>query len=204
MSIRVLIADDYAVVRTGLRVLLEAGPDLEIVGEADSGEEAVALALSLRPDVVLMDLMMPGIGGVAAARAIRGALADTQVVALTSIMEDKTVVAAIQAGAIGYLLKDIQIEDLRQAVKMAAAGKVALNPTATLFLTRELHRLVPREPLSEREIEVLDGLFAGQSNKEIAVELSLSVATVKSHVSHLFAKLGVTSRTEAAVYGARR
>lgn len=204
MSIRIVIADDYAVVRTGLRMFLEADPELEVVGEAESGEDAVAVAQEHAPDLVLMDLMMPGMGGVAATAAIRRALPETQVVALTSILEDKTVVAAIKAGAIGYLLKDIQIEELRQAVKTAAAGKVALNPTAALFLTRELHRPEPREPLSERELEVLDGLAAGKSNKDIAAELNLSVPTVKSHVSHIFAKLGVSSRTEAALYGARR
>ena len=204
MPIRVLIADDHAVVRQGLRMFLATDPELEIVGEARDGAEALHMALELHPDVVLMDLLMPAMNGIQATAAIRREAPDTEVVALTSVLEDSVVVDAVRAGAIGYLLKDTEAHELRRAIKAAAAGQVELCPEAAARLLREV-RTPDRsaELLTERETDVLRLLARGMSNQEIAQSLIIGEQTVKSHVSHILAKLGVPSRTQAALYAIR-
>ena len=204
MPIRLLIADDHAVVRQGLRMFLATDPELEIVGEARDGAEALHMALELHPDVVLMDLLMPAMNGIQATAAIRREAPDTEVVALTSVLEDSVVVDAVRAGAIGYLLKDTEAHELRRAIKAAAAGQVELCPEAAARLLREV-RTPDRsaEPLTERETDVLRLLARGMSNQEIAQSLIIGEQTVKSHVSHILAKLGVPSRTQAALYAIR-
>src|SRR5438128_8462548 len=201
--IRVLIADDHSVVREGLRVFLQRDPELAVVGAAADGAEAVELARELRPDVVLMDLLMPVMDGIAATAAIRSALPETEVLALTSVLESAAVVGAVKAGAIGYLLKDTQAPELRRAIKAAAAGQVQLSPQASAYLMREVRTPEMTEVLTEREMEVLRLLVQGQSNKEIARDLQIAEDTVKTHVKHILAKLGVQSRTQA-VLGAIR
>jgi DNA-binding NarL/FixJ family response regulator len=203
MPIRVLIADDHDVVRQGLRVYLGVDPDLEVVGEATNGNEAVRLAHRLRPDVVLMDLLMPELDGIAATRVIRRELPDTEVVALTSVLEDASVVGAVQAGAIGYLLKNSKPQEVREAIKSAAIGQVQLAPEAAARLMREVAAPERTEVLSERETEVLRLLARGLANKEIARDLSIAEKTVKTHVSSILGKLGVQSRTQAALYAGR-
>jgi DNA-binding NarL/FixJ family response regulator len=203
MPIRVLIADDHEVVRQGLRTFLEIDPELEVVGEASDGREAVRLAHRVHPDVVLMDLLMPELDGIAATRLIRQELPDTEVMALTSVLEDASVVGAVRAGAIGYLLKDTKAQELRQAIKAAAAGQVQLSPEAAARLVREVSAPDQPEVLSERENDVLRLLARGFANKEIAARLLISEKTVKTHVSSILGKLGVQSRTQAALYAGR-
>lgn len=203
MTLRILIADDHHVVRQGLRGYLSVDPELEIVGEAEDGAEAVRLARRLRPDVVLMDLIMPELDGIAATRQIRRELPDTEVMALTSVLEDASVVDAVRAGAIGYLLKDTKAQALRQAIKAAARGQVQLSPKAAARLMREVAAPERPEALSEREVEVLRLLARGRANKEIARDLTIAEKTVKTHVSSILGKLGVQSRTQAALYAGR-
>ncbi len=204
MPIRVLIADDHSVVRQGLRMFLGTDRELEIIGEARDGAEAVVLAHQLRPDVVLMDLLMPVLDGIKAIAAIRRELPDTEVIALTSVLEDSAVVDAVRAGAIGYLLKDTESHDLRRAIKAAAAGQVQLSPQAAARLLREVRTPeISAERLTERETEVLALIARGKANKEIAQALIITEQTVKTHVSHILAKLGVPSRTQAALYALR-
>jgi two-component system, NarL family, response regulator LiaR len=203
MAIRVLIADDHSVVREGLRMFLGRDPALAVIGEAADGEEAVRLAQQLRPDVVLMDLLMPVMDGIAATSAIRSELPETEVIALTSVLESAAVVGAVKAGAIGYLLKDTQAHELRGAIKAAAAGQVQLSPQASAYLVREVRAPDTTGALSEREAEVLRLLAQGQSNKEIAQTLQIVEDTVKTHVKHILAKLGVQSRTQAALCAIR-
>ena len=203
MAIRILIADDHGVVRQGLRMFLGLDPELEVVGEATDGAGALRLARELRPDVVLMDLLMPRMDGIAATTAIRGELPDTEVIALTSVLEDASVVGAVRAGAIGYLLKDTQSDELCRAIKAAAAGRVQLAPEAAARLMREVRAPDSPETLTERETEVLRLLAQGKTNKEIARDLTIGEQTVKTHVSNILAKLGVQSRTQAALHAAR-
>jgi NarL family two-component system response regulator LiaR len=203
MAIRVLIVDDHDVVRRGLAGFLSLDPELEVVGEAEDGAEAVRLARELRPDVVLMDLVMPEMDGIAATQIIRRELPDTEVVALTSVLEDAAVVGAMRAGAIGYLLKDTRVEELARAVRAAAAGQVQLSPKAAARLVREVRAPERPDTLSEREVEVLRLLTRGGANKQIARDLGISETTVKTHVSSILGKLGVQSRTQAALHGAR-
>ncbi len=203
MPIRILIVDDHAVVRQGLRMFLGLDPELEVVGEAEDGVEALAQAHALHPDVVLMDLLMPKMDGVAATAAIRRELADVEVIALTSVLEDASVVGAVRAGAMGYLLKDTQADDLCRAIKAAAAGQVQLSPQAAARLLREVRAPESPETLTERESDVLKLLAQGKANKEIARELDVGEQTVKSHVGHILAKLGVQSRTQAALHAVR-
>jgi DNA-binding NarL/FixJ family response regulator len=199
-----MIADDHSVVRQGLRMFLSSDPELEIVGEARDGAEAVRLAKELKPDVVLMDLLMPVMDGIAATAAIRREAPDTEVVALTSVLEDAAVVDAVRAGAIGYLLKDTDAHELRRAIKAAAAGQVQLSPQAAARLLREVRTPEKAaEPLTERETDVLRLLAQGKSNKEIARELHIAEQTVKTHVSHVLDKLRLPSRTQAALYAIR-
>ena len=203
MTIHIVIADDHSVVRQGLRMFLGLDPELEVVGEAADGAEALRLARQLRPDVVLMDLLMPVMDGIAATAAIRTELPETEVIALTSVLESTAVVGAMKAGAIGYLLKDTQAPELRRAIKAAAAGQVQLSPQASAYLMRELRTPETIEALTEREMEVLHLLVQGHSNKEIARTLQIAEDTVKVHVKHILAKLGVQSRTQAVLYAIR-
>ena len=204
MPIRVLIVDDHSVVRQGLRMFLGSDPELEVVGEARDGAEAISLTRQLQPDVVLMDLLMPGMDGIAATRVIRRDLPDAEVVALTSVLEDVAVIDAMRAGAIGYLLKDTDAHELRRAIKAAAVGQVQLSPQAAARLLREVRTPEKSaEPLTGREIEVLRLLAQGRSNKEIAGTLNIAEQTTKTHVSHILDKLGVPSRTQAALYAIR-
>ena len=203
MKVRLLITDDHDVVRQGLRLYLRRDPEIEVVGEAADGYEAVELARSLKPDVVLMDLLMPRMDGIAATEAIRAELPEVEVVALTSVLEDASVTGAIRAGAIGYLLKDTKAEELCRAIKGAAAGQVQLAPEAAARLMREVR--VPENPekLTERETEILKCVAHGQANKEIARDLFVEERTVKSHVTSILRKLGVKSRTQAALLAVR-
>ena len=203
MPIRVLITDDHSVVRQGLRMFLGLDPELEVVGEACNGAEAVSLAEELRPNVVLMDLLMPVMDGIAATSAIRKSLPGVEVVALTSVLEDASVVGAVRAGATGYLLKDTDADELRRAVKAAASGQVQLSPQAASRLMREVRAPESPEALTDRETDVLRLLAEGQANKEIARSLHIGEKTVKTHVSNLLAKLGVADRTQAAVFAVR-
>jgi NarL family two-component system response regulator LiaR len=203
MSIRILVVDDHSVVRQGLRMFLKLDPDFEIVGEAEDGAQAVELARQFQPDVILMDLLMPVMDGIEATAAIRRASPDTEVIALTSVLEDAAVMDAVRAGAIGYLLKDAHADELCRAIRAAAAGQVQLSPKAAERLLREVRVPASPEALTGREIEVLRLLARGQSNKEIANGLMISEKTVKTHVSNILAKLGVPSRTQAALYAAR-
>ena len=197
MPIRVLIADDHSVVREGLRMFLQRDPDLEVVGEAADGAEAIQQARLLRPDVVVMDLLLPVLDGMAATRAIRSELPETEVLALTSVLGSASVVEAIRAGAIGYLHKDTQAAELRTAIKAAAAGQVHLSPQASAYLLGAVRMPERPEPLTPREMDVLRLLAQGHSNKEIARTLYLAEETVKFHVRHILAKLGVQSRAQA-------
>jgi NarL family two-component system response regulator LiaR len=203
MSIRILVADDHGVVRQGLKMYLELDPDLEIVGQAVDGAEALRLARELKPHVVLMDLLMPTMDGIAATKAIRSELPDVEVIALTSVLEDSAVFDAMRAGAVGYLLKDTNAKALCKAVKAAAAGQVQLSPRVAERLIREVPAPESPEMLTGRETEVLRLLARGRSNKEIAADLSIGEKTVKTHVSHILGKLGVSSRTQAALYAIR-
>ncbi|GAA5173603.1 response regulator transcription factor [Pseudonocardia eucalypti] len=203
MSVRVLIADDHAVVRQGLRMFLRLDPELEVVGEAVNGAEAISLAHQLTPDVVLMDLLMPGTDGITATQRIRRELPDTEVLALTSVLEDASVVGAVQAGAVGYLLKDTQAEQLCIAIKAAARGQVQLAPEAAARLVREVRAPESPEALTGRETEVLRALATGLTNRQIGRALSIGERTVKTHVSHVLVKLGLQSRTQAALYAVR-
>jgi two-component system, NarL family, response regulator LiaR len=203
MPIRILLVDDHAVVRQGLRMFLGLDPDFEIVGEAANGAKALDLARQLQPDVVLMDLLMPVMDGIAATEAIRRELPDTEVIALTSVLEDEKVVGAVRAGAIGYLLKDSEPGELCRAVKAAAAGEVQLSPKAAARLLREVRVPESPEALTERETEVLRLVARGQSNKEIARNLAISDKTAKTHVGNILAKLGLPGRTQAALYAVR-
>jgi DNA-binding NarL/FixJ family response regulator len=203
MPIRVLIADDHSVVRQGLRMFLAADAEIEVVGEARDGAEALRLTRQLQPDVVLMDLLMPVMDGMTATATIRRELPDTEVVALTSMLEDKSVVEAIRSGAVGYLLKDTEAHELRRAIRAAAAGQVQLSPQVTARLVREVAAPRQPQPLTERETSVLGLLAQGQSNKDIARTLSIGEQTVKTHVAHILGKLGVSSRTQAALHAVR-
>ena len=197
MVIRVLIVDDHSIVREGLRMLLARDPDLEVVGEAADGAEAIRQARHLRPDVVVMDLLMPVLDGFAATRAIRDELPQTKVLVLTSVLENNSVVEAIRAGAIGYLLKNAPVTELRSAIKSAAAGQMYLSPQVSPYFLDMVRRPESPEHLTPREKDVLRLLAQGHSNKEIARTLYLAEETVKFHVRHILAKLGVQSRAQA-------
>jgi DNA-binding NarL/FixJ family response regulator len=199
----VLLIENPLAVRRALRARLSLEPDLEVIGEAEDAPQALNLAQRLRPDVVLMDLLMPEMDGIAATELIRRDLPDTEVVALTSVLEDASVVGAVRAGAIGYLLKDTRAPELRRAIKAAAAGQVQLSPNAAARLMREVREPERPEPLSERELEVLRLLARGLANKEISRDLGIAEKTVKTHVSNILGKLGVQSRTQAALYAGR-
>lgn len=203
MVIRILIVDDHSVVRQGLRMFLRWDPELEVVGEAQDGAEALRVARQLQPDVVLMDLVMPVMDGIAATAAIRQELPETEVLALTSVLEDASVVGAVRAGAIGYLLKDTNAPELCRAIKAAAAGQVQLTPKAAARLIQAVNAPKNPEALTERETEVLRLVAQGQANKQIAASLHIAEKTVKIHVSNILSKLGVQSRTQATLYAIR-
>jgi len=186
-----------------LRLLLKFDPDLEVVGEASNGREALVQARSLLPDVVLMDLLMPVMDGITATAKIREELPSVEVVALTSVLEDASVTGAIRAGAIGYLLKDTNGNELRRAIKAAAAGQVQLSPEAARRLMNEIQTPKGHAGLTDRELEVLCHLAQGLTNREIADLLCIGHETVKTHVSRVLNKLGTRSRTEAALYAWR-
>lgn len=200
--IRVLITDDHAVVRNGLSSFLMAFDDFELVGEAKNGEQAVRLSDQLLPDVVLMDLVMPGIGGVSATRQIREKHPEIQVIALTSFKEREQVQAVIQAGAIGYLLKDVSAHELAKAIRLAFAGKPTLAPEAANVLIQASRNPEIQQgyDLTEREREVLALMVDGLNNQQIAERLVVSLSTAKSHVSNVLSKLGVSTRTEAVSF----
>jgi NarL family two-component system response regulator LiaR len=196
--IRVLIVDDHVVVRSGLVAMLLAFDDLQLVGEAPDGRAALDLCAANRPDVVLMDLVMPEMDGASATRAIRQAHPQTQVIALTSFHEGALVTDAVQAGAIGYLLKNVSADDLAAAIRAAHAGRPTLAPEAAHVLVERTSRPPAPEPdLSSREREIMALMVRGLANPDIAAQLDIGRATVKFHVSNILAKLGATSRTEA-------
>ena len=184
-------------------MFLSLDPDIQVVGEAANGQEAVAMARELQPDVVLMDLLMPVMGGIEATEAIRSEMPEVEVVALTSVLEDVSVTGAIRAGAIGYLLKDTDAEQLHRALRGAAEGRVQLAPEAAARLMREVKAPESPEELTERETEVLKLLARGKANKQIASELFVEEKAVKAHVSSILLKLGVQSRTQAALHAVR-
>lgn len=198
--IRVLLADDHDMVRRGLAVFLQAFPDMQLVGEAADGFEAIEQCEQVRPDVVLMDVMMPGMDGIEATRRIRAQYPAIQVLMLSSSQDEDLIKSAIQAGAIGYVLKDISTNEMAEALRNAYRGQSTLSPAATQALVAATAR--PPEPeyhLTEREQELLRLLVDGLSNSEIADQLTISLSTVKFHISSILNKLGVGSRTEAAV-----
>jgi DNA-binding NarL/FixJ family response regulator len=195
--IRLLVADDHPVVRDGLRGMLAGQPDLEVVGEAADGAEAVALVPRLRPDVVLMDLRMPGMDGVEAIRRLRTSRPDVRVMVLTTFDTDTDVVRAIEAGATGYLLKDTPREELVRAIRAAARGEAVLAPAVATKLLGQMRAPAPAGALSARELEVLELIARGATNREVGAKLFISEATVKTHLLHVFDKLGVSDRTAA-------
>jgi NarL family two-component system response regulator LiaR len=203
--IRVLIVDDHAVVREGLRTFLELQEGLEVAGEAGDGEEAVAEAERLQPDVVLMDLVMPKLDGVEAMRELRERVPAARVVVLTSFLDEERLLPALRAGAAGYLLKNVEPQELARAIRAADAGEAMIDPTVAARLVDALAdgRPAERAELTPREQDVLELIGRGFANKRIARELGIAEKTVKTHVSHVLAKLGVSDRTQAALYAAR-
>jgi two-component system, NarL family, response regulator LiaR len=204
--ITVLITDDHSVVRQGVRVFLETQPEIEVLGEADSGQRAIEMCLELAPDVVLLDLLMPKMNGVEATRQIKQVSPRSNIVILTSYHDDEFIVPAIKAGALSYLLKDVSPTELIAAVKKASIGEAVLHPQVAQKLMRGLrengeNQIV--EELSKREIEVLQLVAEGLTNLEIAERLFISDKTVKSHVSNILGKLHLADRTQAAVYAWR-
>ncbi len=206
--IRVLLVDDHAVVRRGLRGFFELVDDIDVVGEADDGRAAVAEARRLKPDVVLMDLMMPVMDGVAAIGAIKQEQPEIEIVAVTSFIEEEKVTSALEAGASGYLLKDAEAEEVVAAIRAAHAGEVHLDPAVARLLARRLRERktddAPVEALTDREREVIALLGRGASNKEIASQLFITERTARTHVSNILGKLGLASRTQAALYAVDR
>ena len=201
-TIRVLIVDDHEIVREGLQILLSEESEFEVVGLAGDSEAALALVKQLNPDVILMDLVLPGLDGIETTKRIVAANPSAKVLVLTSYSDDLRVRDAIQAGAIGYLLKDVLKAELLNAIRSAAAGKPALHPDAQQYLMRQLSGTdaPPHSRLTAREFNILQLLAEGKSNKEVALALSLTEGTVKGYVSTIFDKLGVADRTQAALY----
>jgi DNA-binding NarL/FixJ family response regulator len=201
--IRVLLVDDHAVVRRGLRGFLDLLDDVEVVGEAENGKQAVAAVQSLTPDVVLMDLVMPELDGIGAISAIKAARPETEIVALTSFIEEEKVTSALEAGASGYLLKDAEADDVAAAIRAAYGGEVHLDPAVARLLAQRMRARKepePVEPLTEREKEVLGFVGKGMANKEIAYQLGITERTARTHVSNILGKLGLASRTQAALW----
>ncbi len=207
-SISVLLVDDHSVVRQGVKAFLITQPDITVVGETGSGEEAIKLAAQHIPDVILMDLIMPSMDGVEATRRVKQVSPRSQVVVLTSYHEDEHIFPALKAGALSYILKDISAEELADAVRKAAAGEAVLHPRVAARVIKELQgkredTLNPFTELSERELEVLKLIADGMSNAEMAAQLVLSEKTIKGHVSNILSKLHLADRTQAAVYAWR-
>lgn len=206
-EIRILIVDDHAIVREGQRALIDTEPGMILVGEATNGEEAIELARRLNPDVIFMDLFMPGTGGIEAIEAIKVENPEARILVLTSFAEDEKVFTAVKAGASGYLLKDASPEELLTAVRNVNRGEPAMNSTIANKLMRELQResnLPPtNEPLTERELDILKLVAEGLSNQEIAEELVISERTVRTHVSNILGKLHLANRTQAALFALR-
>ena len=206
MAIRVLIADDHAVVRQGLRTFLELQDDIEVVADVADGEAALRAAEEHEPDVVLMDLVMPGGGGVEAIRALREARPEARVLVLTSFLDDDKVFPAVRAGAAGYLLKDVEPAELVRAIRTVDDGEALLHPAVAARLMEEIsetERPAAEEALTAREREVLELIARGMPNKLIARDLEIAEKTVKTHVSSILSKLGLTDRTQAALYAVR-
>lgn len=205
--IRVLITDDHAIIRTGIRAVLELVPDMQVVGEASDGHEGVAQALALRPDVILMDLVMPNLDGIEAIRRIKAEQPEARILVLTSFAGDDKVFPAIKAGALGYHLKDSDPEELVHAIRQVYQGEASLHPTIARKLLQELARPTEqpptRDPLTQRELEVLRLVAQGMDNQQIADRLVISEATVRTHVSNILSKLHLASRTQAALYALR-
>jgi DNA-binding NarL/FixJ family response regulator len=209
--IRVLICDDHAIVRQGLQTFLDLQPDMEVVGQAADGEEAVARAEAHRPDVILMDLVMPRLGGIEAIARIRERDGAAKIVVLTSFADDDQVFPAIKAGASGYLMKDVAPADLVKAIRQVNSGESILHPDVARRLMSEVRgetgaggRSPELARLTEREVEVLRLIASGRANKEIAQDLTLSEKTVKTHVSNILQKLGLSDRTQAALFAVRQ
>jgi NarL family two-component system response regulator LiaR len=201
--IKVLVVDDHWVVRQGLRMFLDQESAITVVGEASDGHEAIELARRLRPDVVLMDILMPHVDGIEAITRIKAEMPRVEVIALTSVLQGRSVSDAIQAGAIGYLIKDTKGDQLVQAIRDAAEGRVHLSPEAAIRLAKDLRQPEGMRSLTERETSVLRLVAEGLANKDIARRLAISERTVKAHLNNVFAKLDVQSRTQAALQAIR-
>lgn len=209
MSIRVLLADDQALFREGLDTLLSIHKDIQVIGQANNGQEAVDLALKLHPDVILMDMQMPVMNGISATRRVKQSLSDCRVIVLTTFTDKETIFDALRAGAVGYLLKDVGSAQLADAIRRTARGESILDPSVAAKVVAEFSRVsslvtvasseVLSEPLSEREIELLGLIASGSNNKEIAEILFITEGTVKNHITHILGKLGVRDRTQAAL-----
>ncbi len=203
--IRVLLVDDHSVVRMGLRAFFDMLDDIEVVGEASDGSEGVAMARRLKPDVVLMDLLMPNMDGITAIGRIKAELPETEIVTMTSFIEEEKVTSALEAGASGYVLKDAEADEVAQAIRAAFAGEVHLDPAVARLLAQRMRtRKDPTEnlaePLTDREKDVLRLLGQGMSNKEIGSELFITERTARTYVSNILGKLGLASRTQAALW----
>ena len=205
--IRILIADDHQLVRQGLMALLSVKPGIEVIGQAADGGEAVELAQSLEPDIILLDLLMPNKDGIEATREIKAEDPDARILIITSFAEDENVYRAIKAGALGYLLKDSSPQELMQAIHDVCEGRLSLHPNIAIKLIDEINRPVEgqptEDPLTEREVEVLKLVAKGRSNQEIAEELVVSERTVGAHVSNILSKLHLANRTQAALFALR-
>lgn len=211
--IRILLVDDQALFREGVRTLLSIRPDLEVIGEAENGREGIEMAAELRPDVILMDLRMPVLNGVAATKQLQKEQPESKVIVLTTFDDDEYVFDGLRAGAVGYLLKDVSSDKLVEAIRAAANGESFLEPSIAAKLVAEFTRISGGkrpttsqeqsliEPLSERELEILTVLSSGASNREIAQKLYITEGTVKNHVTSILGKLGVRDRTQAALKG---
>jgi len=205
--IRVLLVDDHGVVRRGLRGYLELLDDIEVIGEAENGLEGVELSAELTPDVILMDIVMPQLDGIGAITQIKTAQPAVQVVALTSFIEEDKVLAALEAGASGFILKDAEADDVAAAIRAAYNDEVHLDPAAARILAKGMRARTEQQPveaLTERELEVLSLVGRGRSNKEIATDLGITERTARTHVSNILGKLGLQSRTQAALYAVDR
>lgn len=203
-KIHVMLVDDHAVVRSGLSAFLSVHPDLELVGEAENGQQAVVRAGLLKPDVILMDLMMPVMDGVAATQAIKRQHPGIQIVVLTSFQEDELVQNALKAGAVGYLMKNVTARELAAAIRSASEGKMTLSSEAAQALVRANQQAQEPETLTEREREVLRLMVEGLNNAEIAERLVVSLSTVKYHISNILGKLGVDNRVSAVTLAMQR
>ena len=202
MTIRVLIVDDHAVVRQGLRLLLDAQPGVEVVGEAADGEMAVQMTHSLKPDVVLMDLIMPGMSGIEAIRRLQGQ--ESRILVLTSSLEDRLVKDALQAGAHGYILKTSRAADMLQAIERVAQGMSVLDPAATQIVMQQVRGNDPLDALTGRERDVFDLLARGHNNVEMAEKLNVSEATIRTHIASVLDKLTLRDRTQVMIYALKR